>query len=157
MIDVFFSCALSYSIFWTVLDWPAEITGVFSFIIPAFSSAIFSMVLPRISIWSIEIEVITIRSGLITFVESNRPPSPVSMTATSTLCLLKWFSAMTVVVSKKVDSISLMVGPASAIKDIISWSSIGIPFTLIRSLKRIKWGDVYSPTFFPLARRMLSI
>ena len=45
------------------------------------------------------------RSGLITFVESNLPPNPVSIMATSTLCSLKWLKAIAGVTSKNVESI----------------------------------------------------
>ena len=47
--------------------------------IPAFSLVINSMVLPKITVCSKEILVITETSGVIMLVESNLPPSPVSM------------------------------------------------------------------------------
>lgn len=53
---------------------------------PDFARAISLSVLPRISVWSNPIEVITLRSGLgITLVESSVPPSPHSITPKSTL------------------------------------------------------------------------
>ncbi|UKI42523.1 MAG: hypothetical protein L6V95_06320 [Candidatus Melainabacteria bacterium] len=59
-------------------------SGTFSFIIPAFSNAILSIVSPRRSLWSIEIEVIIDKMGFVTtFVASNLPPSPVSKITTS--------------------------------------------------------------------------
>ena len=74
--------------FSTIGFWGAEIQRVLFFIIPAFSSAINSKVLPKKSIWSIEILVIIVKSGLfITLVASKRPPKPVSIIATSALVL----------------------------------------------------------------------
>ena len=45
---------------------------------PAFSEAIFSMLSPRNSWWSWEIEVITEIFGIMTLLLSSLPPSPVS-------------------------------------------------------------------------------
>jgi hypothetical protein len=52
-------------------------------IIPAFSPAIALIVLPKIFVCSSSIKVITLTSGSSTFVESRRPPMPVSTTITS--------------------------------------------------------------------------
>ena len=59
-------------------------TAVLGFIIPAFSAAICSRVLPKNAVWSNPILVIMDSTGFIMFVQSNRPPSPVSITAIST-------------------------------------------------------------------------
>ena len=146
MTDVFFSDALLNNISATTLSCFAVIKATPSLIIPDFSFAISSILLPSISIWSIEIGVITVRLGLITFVESNLPPNPVSIMATSTLCSLKWFKAIAVVTSKNVESILFIAESILLIKNIISSSLIGAPLILIRSLNFIKCGEVYSPT-----------
>ena len=54
--------------------------------------------------------VITVNTGLTTFVESSLPPNPVSIIAMSTFFSLKWLKAIAVVTSKKVDLISLILG-----------------------------------------------
>ena len=51
---------------------------------PAFSVAIFGRESPRTSAWSIDIVVMAQMSASTNLVESNLPPSPVSMTALST-------------------------------------------------------------------------
>ena len=54
---------------------------------PAFSAAIFGSVSPSSAVWSSPTLVMTLTSGTMMFVASRRPPSPVSITATSTsLC-----------------------------------------------------------------------
>ena len=60
-------------------------TGILGLMIPAFSLAISGKVFPKNCTWSKLIFVIILRSGVIIFVLSNRPPNPTSMTATSTL------------------------------------------------------------------------
>ncbi|SCI72153.1 Uncharacterised protein [uncultured Roseburia sp.] len=63
-------------------------TGTPGFKIPAFSAAIFSMVSPKISVWSRLTEVRTVIIGEeILFVASRRPPRPVSKTTYSTSAL----------------------------------------------------------------------
>ena len=57
------------------------ITGHPSFIIPAFSAAISAIVFPSLSVWSREIEAMTVARGLdTTLVESPLPPRPTSST-----------------------------------------------------------------------------
>ena len=52
--------------------------------IPHFCCAIFSIVSPRIAVWSSPIVVITAQSGdFIVLVQSSRPPIPVSRTTMS--------------------------------------------------------------------------
>ena len=75
--------------------------GVFSLIIPAFSKAILSKVFPNIDSWSISILVIMESSGFIMLVESNLPPSPVSIILISVLESLKNENARAVLHSKK--------------------------------------------------------
>ena len=57
------------------------ITGTPFLIIPAFSVAIASKVLPKKFVWSKPILVIVLIIGVTIFVESKRPPNPVSITA----------------------------------------------------------------------------
>ena len=64
-------------------------TGTLDFIIPAFSAAIFSNVSPNKFIWSKLMFVIKDTFGLITFVESNLPPKPTSIIATSSSSFAK--------------------------------------------------------------------
>ena len=63
--------------------------GVFGFMIPAFSEAIFSIVSPKNSVCSFSICIKTEAQGFTTFVESSLPPRPVSKTAKSTSAFLK--------------------------------------------------------------------
>ena len=61
--------------------------GHFALRIPAFSPAISATVGPSICQWSRLIEVMTLARGVSqTFVASNLPPNPVSMTAMSVFC-----------------------------------------------------------------------
>ena len=55
--------------------------GTFSLIMPAFCIAMRSKVLPQRSVWSSATLVITLTTGVITLVESHRPPMPTSITA----------------------------------------------------------------------------
>lgn len=75
-------------------------TGTDFFIMPAFSAAIFSQVPPKSAVWSRPMEVIAQMSGLTMFVESNRPPSPTSTTAASTLASANAQNARSVIYSK---------------------------------------------------------
>ena len=68
---------------------------------PAFSPAIASRVSPSWAQWSRPMVVTTASSGVRTFVESSRPPRPVSMTATSTPSSANHLKARPVVISKK--------------------------------------------------------
>ena len=52
--------------------------------IPAFSAAIFAVVSPSCFVWSRLMWVMPVTTGVTAVVESSRPPSPVSSTATST-------------------------------------------------------------------------
>ena len=52
--------------------------------IPAFSAAIETTSVPRYSSWSSAIDVIAVTIGLTRLVASSRPPSPTSITPTST-------------------------------------------------------------------------
>ena len=60
------------------------ITGMLFLMIPAFSAAIFGSVSPSREVCSSPMLVMTLTIGMMRLVASNRPPSPVSMTATST-------------------------------------------------------------------------
>ena len=76
--------------------------------------------------------------GSITFVESSRPPKPVSITATSTFFCLKYQKAMADVVSKNVLSIRRISAENNFIYSTIFSSAMGTPFTRIRSLNRTR-------------------
>lgn len=76
-------------------------TGIPLLMIPAFSPAIFSNVLPRNWVWSKLILVMIHRSGCTILVQSSLPPSPTSITATSTCSSAKYRNAIAVVNSKK--------------------------------------------------------
>ena len=58
-------------------------------IMPPFSNAMDFKSFPNISVWSTVIGEIIVTFDFRTLVESNRPPRPVSTTATSTFSLLK--------------------------------------------------------------------
>ena len=116
--------------------------GIPSLIIPAFSNAISSIVSPRMFIWSYETVVITETAGKMMLVESSLPPRPTSITAKSTFSSAKCLNAIAVVTSKNV-----------AFKRSISFCrdftysttfslEIGIPSTLILSVKSTKCGEV---------------
>ena len=66
--------------------------GIFFFMIPAFSQAIYSNVLPRTFTWSNPIDVIAVAIGVIKFVASNLPPSPTSIILISVFYILKYFN-----------------------------------------------------------------
>ncbi len=65
------------------------ITGTFSFMIPALSLAISSLVFPSNLSWSMPMDVIIDSSGFIRLVVSNLPPNPTSIEAKSHFCSLK--------------------------------------------------------------------
>ena len=111
-------------------------------IMPAFSPAIFSSVLPSCATWSKLTFVMMLSSGDIILVLSSLPPSPVSITATSTPISLKYLNAIMVVISKKEGCNLSISGFAFSTKSITYCSSIGLPFTLMRSEKSFKCGDV---------------
>ena len=124
-------------------------TGICCFMIPAFSPAIRASVLPRNCMWSKLMLVISDNIGVIMFVQSRRPPSPTSMTATSTCCSLKYKKASAVVNSKN-DGWRVSEKLCSCFTNSITRClGIGIPFTRIRSLKSTKCGEVYNPTLYP--------
>ena len=68
---------------------------------PAFSAAISSTVLPSSRVWSMEIGVMTATTPSATFVQSSRPPTPTSRTITSTGVSAKTAKAIPVSTSKK--------------------------------------------------------
>ena len=76
--------------------------------------------------------------GSTTFVESRRPPSPTSTTATSTPARAKCSKASAVVASKKVAPRRLIRSAWRSMKS-TTWSSeIGVRSTMIRSRKSIR-------------------
>ncbi len=68
---------------------------------PAFSAAISSTVLPSSLVWSMAIGVMTATAPSATLVQSSLPPTPTSMTITSTGVSAKMAKAMPVRTSKK--------------------------------------------------------
>ena len=125
--------------------------------IPAFSAAMSSSVAPRYSTWSIPILVTPATSGVITLVASRRPPSPVSITATSTAAVLKKSNAIAVVASKNVAPSRSTSGVQRPTNSTICSGATGAPSTRNRSRKSTRCGDVYLPTFSPCARSTASI
>ena len=131
------------------------ITGTFSFIIPDFSSAIFSKVSPNICIWSKLIDAITQAIGVITFVESCLPPSPTSITAKSTPCSQKYKNIAQVIISNSVglsypsDNTSFTAFSTLVIAFAKSSFWIFVPFICILSSNSSMKGDVYIPTLYP--------
>ncbi len=138
----FFSSAASANTFRTSPDASPITTGIPSLIIPAFSEAIFSRVSPRNCVWSNDILVIILIMGVMIFVLSSRPPSPVSITATSTLRFAKNSNAITIVSSKKEGRNEESMAMNRFTKSTTSSSVIGLPFTLIRSRKSTRCGEV---------------
>ena len=124
-------------------------TGVVVFMIPAFSVAISGNVFPRRAIWSIPILVIILNIGLIILVLSNLPPNPVSIMAISTFSLAKYSKAIPTVISKKLGATFSINGFILFVKLVTNVSEHMIPFTLMRSLKSYKCGDVYNPVLYP--------
>ena len=125
--------------------------GVCCLMIPAFSAAISASVLPKNSVWSIPILVMTESNGVRILVLSNRPPKPTSMTAISTFCSAKYQKASAMVVSKNEGRISSKNARLSATKRTTSSSGIISPDMRIRSRKSTKWGEVNNPTLYPCA------
>ncbi len=143
-----FSSAIWSSIAATFSSCGAESAGTFFLKIPAFSFAIEAKSLPRIFVWSRLIWVIAVTSGSTTFVESRRPPRPVSMTATSIAWSAKYLNAVAVRISKK-DSVSLMSSSACAIILKSSVRSACVIISLLmqmRSRRSMRCGEVYCPT-----------
>ncbi len=117
--------------------------------IPALLVAMECNEFPSYSMWSMEMEVMTERSGVvIILVESLIPPNPTSSTLKSVAFCLKCYRPTKVVISKN-DSSTFSL---SIIHNIIptnsltSSSLIAFPFILILSLKLNRWGLVYKPT-----------
>jgi len=96
--------------------------------------------------------VTTDTSGVITLVESSRPPSPTSMTATSTPRAARSAKAMAVVASKKLASRRSISDCKKLVHSAKASSPIGMPSTSMRSRTDTRCGDVYSPTLRPRAR-----
>ena len=121
--------------------------GTPSFIMPAFSKAIFSMVSPRYSVCSRLMLLMTETKGVTTLVASNLPPIPTSNTAISTFSSRKCIMAMAVVTSKNVHC-----RPLSAMSSHSCFrrphrraslsSEMGSPFTAILSRKSSTSGEV---------------
>lgn len=125
--------------------------GTPGFMMPAFSDAISSIVLPRNLVCSIPMLLITATSGLITLVESRRPPIPTSMIAISAETMLKNSRAAAVSTSKEVQGLpsAAMASACSLTSPMIcsrSASSISSPPILMLSLILRISGDVNIPT-----------
>ena len=126
-------------------------TGTDGFIMPAFSPAIFSIVSPRNSVCSRSIVIITLARGRTTFVESSRPPSPVSYTAKSTSAVLKHKNEYTVTSSNHVNCLAPGSSSAGMEETHLYNSSAASSYTLseknpsavpIRSRKSEMCGDI---------------
>ena len=121
-------------------------------IVPHFSAAISEIVLPRYSVWSSAILVITDAiEFFITFVGSSLPPRPVSSTTMSHFRSQKYINANAVICAKEesVTPVKSIASLSFSVRRIRSASEMFSPFILMRSLKRIIYGDVKSPTFLP--------
>ena len=119
---------------------------------PAFSSAIFSRVSPRISVWSRSMWHRTLQAGSsTTFVASSLPPMPTSSTTTSQPARSKQTMASAVMRSKTVGLSSICSTHCSRISAArhISSSETSSPSMRMRSLYFRRWGDVYSPVLYP--------
>ena len=116
--------------------------------IPAFSAAISSIVPPRTAVWSRPIDVTAATGASAALAASNRPPSPVSISAKSAPRRAKWRNAMAVMNSKYVggpappEAISSAAGISSAARASASASPTGSPRNLIRSVNATRWGEV---------------
>ena len=106
--------------------------------------------------WSSPIDVTVATRGVSTLVESSRPPSPVSITAMSTLCFTNQSNAIAVVISKNVAPIFSASGIHRWRKSRTASSLIGFPSTVMRSRKSMRCGEVYRPTFSPFQRSSAS-
>ena len=118
------------------------IQGTPGLMIPPFSCAIFRIVVPRICVCSNPIVVITETSGVMMFVASNLPPSPVSMTAISTCSSAKYLKAIAVTASKNVQCHSSTAGRIREVSRATVRAGIGRPSMRMRSLKLRRWGEV---------------
>ena len=125
--------------------------GTPGLIIPAFSRAIFASVLPKNSVWSMPILVMTDRTGVSTFVLSSLPPKPVSITAISTFCCTKYQNPRAVMVSKNEGCSSSRKALCSVTNAATVSSGIGLPLTRIRSVSETRCGEVNKPTRSPAA------
>ena len=101
------------------------------------------------AVWSSAMLVITLKSGLTTLVESSRPPSPVSTTATSTPQARNQQKAIAVVISKKEKLCAVKKSRWRSTKSATNSLGIISPSTRIRSRKSIRCGEVYNPVRYP--------
>ena len=112
--------------------------------IPAFSRAICALVVPSSLVWSRSMAVTMLTSGVITLVESRRPPRPTSTTAMSTACSAKCANAIAVISSKNV-ACSPSFSAALATVRVISTKSvlpIWLPSMVTRSRMSMRCGLV---------------
>ncbi len=87
----------------------------------------------------------TLTIGTMMFVASSRPPSPVSMTATSTSLCAKKSNAMAAVISKNESPSSTILSWCLSTKFTTFCLGIISPSTRMRSRKSARWGEVKSP------------
>ncbi len=109
--------------------------------------------------WSLEIEVMAVTSGLSTLVLSRRPPRPVSTTTSSTFCSAKCLNAMAVSTSKAVGAGLILAAIGSIIFTSRAKSDCGImcPSICMRSRMSTRCGLVYNPVLYPVAWSMAAI
>ena len=91
-----------------------------------------------------------VSSGVRTFVASSLPPIPVSYTAKSHFCCLKYTAAMANMTSKN-EGCSMNCPFTVSNADTKSSSDIFVPFICILSFMDTRWGDMNNPTLYPRA------
>ncbi len=109
---------------------------------PTLSDAMALTVGPSTAVWSRSTLVRTATSESMTLVESHVPPSPTSMTPTSTPSSEKCRKAATVKSSKRVRvmPVTASASESRSINAMNASSSIASPFTAMRSFDRVQVG-----------------
>ena len=141
----------------------ADTTWLDALMMPTFSPATSSGVSPSIE-WSRSTSPMTATSAATTLVASQRPPSPTSITPTSTASSARCASAMAVSSSKKVTGWAWSPSRSSARASISRampstsvWTSantsgaIACRPTRMRSRTSWRWGETYVPVRRPIA------
>ena len=130
--------------------------------IPALCDAISSIVCPRNSIWSILIDVITLTSGMITFVASYLPPIPVSIRQISGCSSSMIHNAIKNIISKKEGWLTPFSTAASTHSFTLLQASLNLsseiscPFSRIRSFTFTRCGEVNAAVVFPCSFKTAS-
>ena len=130
---------------------------------PDLSRAIVTGSAPRMCAWSTATGVITETVPSATLVESQVPPRPTSMIATSTGASAKTANAIPVITSKNDSGCSCSLSTTSRYGSISAYVStnrsslIGSPFSVIRSRTDSRCGLVNRPVRRPASRSRESI